>query len=573
MIPVPSGKKETLALANQLIEQCRVSVGVRSAYYRMLNAIAETGRYDGTKSLINMLYKHLDRTKSHLFSNIELKFAIDSDRPQPRKTLDRMAEGAKILGRTWERNGTGTTFQSGVFEALKYGACIHKQWVEMEGPENNIPVYLDKLVMPWNFGVYREDENRLDRQEVLCETITETLPGVWKRICHMPDAAKLFERIKTHAQSGQSSADPQSFFHQVLSTSQLDTSSSQTTRPGGIMQLNHDPSYSVMGPIIAPETVQMHELWVKDTEDYTTIQLIEPDILIAPLYKKANLLINGSRLQPFRLIQPNVVVNWFWGRSELVDLVEPQALLSSWCDDVRRLFGLQVDKLLGFSGETNITDEIYGQFRQSGYVNIGQGAKIEDVTPKFPPEALPMLKFLIETINTLGGFPSIMQGQGDSGVRANDHAQTLMKTASPTLRDRSLLVEFQCAASADLTFELMQAKDERKYWLKAEKPTDVEETQFLLAELPEDLRVTVDSHSSSPIFSEENTQLIFAAARLGYVTGDYVLDNMPFPNKEIAKNQLKEKEQKQADFMQNLMQSRPDIAGKVIEKQLTGSKR
>lgn len=573
MIPVPTDKAELLDLATTLVEQCRVSVGMRSAWYQTLNQIAETGRYDGAKALINKMFKILDRTKSHLFSNIELKFAMDFDRPRLRLDYDRAAEASKLLGRTWERNGTGTTFQQGVFESLKYGACVLKQWVEMDGPAQNKPVFLDKLVMPWQFGVYREDENRIDRQEVLCETITLTLPEVWKRIYHLPDSKKLFNKIKTHAQSGQSNNNPQSFFHDILSTSQLDTSSSPVSRPGGIMQLNSMPNYATMGPVIGPETVQMHELWVKDTEDYTTIQLVEPDIIIAPLYKKANLLVKDSQLQPYRLIQPNVVTNWFWGRSELLDLVEPQGLLAQWCDDAKRLMGIQFDKLMGFIGETGVTDEIYGQMRQGGFVNLQAGSSIADITPKFPPETLAMLQFLIKTIDELAGYPSIMQGQGDTGVRANDHAQTLMKTASPTLRDRSLLVEFQCAGAADLTFELMQAKDESLYWLKADKPTDVDETKFLLAELPDDLRVTVDSHSSSPIFSDENAQLIFAAAKLGYVTGDYVLDNMPFPNKELAKLQLKEKEIKQSEFMQNLMNTRPDIAEKVLVKQLSGGKR
>jgi len=574
MITVPSNKQELLDLAQTLVEQCRVSVGMRSSFYQTLNQITETGRYDGGKALINKMFKILDRTKSHLFSNIELKFAMDFDRPRPRVDYDRASEAAKVLGRTWERNGTGTTFQQGVFESLKYGACIHKQWVEMQGPEQNRPFYYDKLVMPWQFGVYREDENRLDRQEALCETITLTMPEVWKRIYHRDDAAKLFNRIKTHAQSGISTSNPQSFFHDILSTSQLDTTGSAATRPGGIMQLNNTPSYSTMGATIAPETVEMHELWVKDSEDYTTIQLIEPDIIIAPFHKRINLLVKDSGLQPYRLIQPNVVTNWIWGRSELMDLVEPQGLLAQWCDDARRLMGVQFDKLLGFSGEAGLTDELYGQMRLAGYANLGQGGDIKDITPKFPPETLPMIQFIIKTIDELAGYPSIMQGQGDSGVRANDHAQTLMKTASPTLRDRSLLVEFQCAAAADLTFELMQAKDESNYWLKADDPVkDVDETKFLLADLPDDLRVTVDSHSSSPIFSEENTQLIFAAAKMGYVTGDYVLDNMPFPNRELAKLKLKEKEVAQSKFMENLMNTRPDIADKLLVKQMGGGKK
>ena len=80
MIPVPTKKSELLEFAKQLVADCRVSVGMRAAYYRQLNLIAETGRYDGTKSLINMLNSHLTRTADHLFSPVELKFSIDFGR-------------------------------------------------------------------------------------------------------------------------------------------------------------------------------------------------------------------------------------------------------------------------------------------------------------------------------------------------------------------------------------------------------------------------------------------------------------------------------------------------------------
>ena len=555
MLPVPDKERDILAFANELIEQCRVSVGARSAYYRLMNAIAETGRYDGTKSLINLLFRHLDRTASHLYSPVELKFTMDFDRPYPKFVYDRAAEVGKVVTRQWERSNTDTLFGRGVFESLKYGACIPKQWAELDHTERDgseVFKYKAKLVMPWNFGVYREDENDINEQEALCETMTLTLPEVWRRIWRLPKAEKLLERIRSHARRGEAGSEPTSFFHQVLSTSQINTGVQGMTQPvpGGIVQLNNDPNYAIMGPVVAADVVQMHELWVKDENDYTTIQIIEPDILIAPLMKRSNLLIKDSRLQPYRLIQPNEVTNWFWGRSELVDMIEPQGLLSSWCDDFRRLVGIQIDKLIGFTGETGITDELYAQFRLAGYANLGAGADIKDITPKIPPELLPAIKWLIETVNQLGGFPNIMQGQGEQGVRAGVHASTLLKTASPTLRDRALLVERQCAVMADLTLQIREAKDASHYWIKADQPIkDVEDTKFLLSELPDDWRITVDSHSSSPIFSDENQQLVFGAHQRGVVDAEYVIDNTNLPNKEVAKLRLREKEKKQAELL------------------------
>lgn len=567
---IPTDTKTLLPFANQLIEQCRVSSGQRAAYYRLLNTIAETGKYDGTKSLVNKMNSHLERTAAHLFSPVELKFAIDFDNMYPPEFVRRGEVAAKHLTRDWERAKTGILFGRGVFEGLKYGASLLKQW---SVDEMGAPKFKKKLVMPWNFGVYREDENDIDEQEALCETSILTMPEVWQRIWNLPEPDKLYDRIKANAQVGTAGSQPDSFFHQVLSTSQLNTGVQGMTRPlpGGIVQLNNDPNYAIMGPSIAAETVIMHELWIKGEHDYVTVQVVEPDVLVSGRFKLANLLIKDSRMHPYTKIQPNENSGWFWGRSELVDLIEPQGLLSQFLEDLKRLVGQQIDKILGFTGESGMTDELYAQFRTQGWANLGVGADIKDVTPKFPAELLPVIKFLLEQIDELGSFPNIMRGQGEAGVRSGAHAGTLMKTASPTLRDRALLVEGQCADAADLTFELMKAKDPSFYWTKADEIKDTEETKFLLAAMPEDSRVTVDSHSSSPIFADEAQQIIGASTKLNITDGEYFIDNMPMPNKEVAKAALREKMKRQSQLQEKLLtQLSPEGKDKAIENMLKG---
>jgi len=569
MITIPTGKNDLVSFANELIEVCRVSQGMRAAYYRMLNQIAETGKYDGSKALINMMSTHLERTASHLFSPIELKFAIDFDNAYPPNIIKRGEITAKHLTRQWEKTSTDMLFARGVFEGLKYGGALLKQWPKKNGTDHI--TYEKKLVMPWNFGVYREGENDIENQEVLCETSTMTGPEVWQRIWNFPDSKKLYEQIMIHSSKGQGGDGPDSFFHQVLSTSQLDTGISGATRPrpGCVVQLGNDPNYGVMGPTDGAPTVQMHELWIKGEDDYAVIQMVHPDTLLSR-FKLSNLLIENSRLQPYRLIQPNPVTNWFWGRSELVDLIEPQGLMAQWCEDMKRLIGLQIDKIIAFKGDNTITDEAYAQFRLSGYMNMGQGGGAEDLTPKFPPELLPAIKFMLEMINTLGSFPEIMQGKGEQGVRAGSHANTLMKTASPTLRDRALLMERTCAVCADLTMTMMEAKEDRKFWTDPEK---MEETGFMLTDLPQDWRVTVDSHSSSPIFADEAQQLIFALRKTGDVDGEYAIDNLPLPNKESAKASLKERKKAGADMQKQLLGVlSPEGKDKAIEKMLSHGK-
>lgn len=581
MITVPTDHRELLAFARQMVEQCRVSAASRSAYYQSLNQIAETGRYDGNKALINKIDPHLARIAAHIFSPVELKFSIDYDRMHQKTDLDRARVAATQLTRQWDRSSTDILFGRGVFESLKYGWCGTKQWPQSEGQEEAYKQYA-KLVMPWNFGVYNEAENDITKQVALCETVALTLPEVWRRIWHLPKAKKLFERIRSHAAPGQAQTNNESFFHQVLSTNQLQTQNPNGfsgTLPGGMVNVSSGGSFQIMGPQVAAETITMHELWIQGDEDYVTIQLIEPDILVAPplmdgkVLKHSNLLNLLSHQQPYRSIQVNETTGWFWGKSEIVNMAEPQALLASLLDDMRRLIGVQVDKILFFMGENRITDELYGQMRMAGFGNLDQNAKVEDMTPNFPPELLPVIKFVIEQMDINSGFPPIMQGQGEQGVRAGGHANTLMKTGSPTLRDRALIAERNCAVTADLTQEIKEAKDDSTYWTKADTIQDVRSTEFKLMDLPDDWRVTVDSHSSSPIFSDENAQLILAAHAKGIVQTEYVINNMPFPNREDALVQNREAAKEKQAMIQKLMAENPEAAEKVLAKTLGGGRR
>jgi hypothetical protein len=124
-----------------------------------------------------------------------------------------------------------------------------------------------------------------------------------------------------------------------------------------------------------------------------------------------------------------------------------------------------------------------------------------------------------------GGFAPIMMGQGEPGVRAGMHAQTLLRTGSPRMRDRALLVERQVTCAGDLSFKYLQAKDPRVYVSKGKGGGPGE--NFLLSQLPESYRIGVDSHSGSPVFHEDNLQLAFALAKNGLPLSSLIMLTRP----------------------------------------------
>jgi hypothetical protein len=584
MLGIPEDRREIIAFAQDLVTKCTASIGARQSFYKTINTVCEAGRGDGKQSLINMCYNHIDRTAANLFSPTELKFNISFTNTYDKMTLDRAASTARMLTDTWQNDNMDQVFASGVQEALKLGACVQKQWVQPWG-EGESPRYYSGLVMPWSFGVYSENENGLESQSALCETTILTMPQAWQRISQLelPEAQRiaLFKRVSASAKAGGAADYGQNFFRQVFSTSPLNTNAASGTvgnsAPGGVVWFGNQ-AMGTLAPMLGIDVCVMRELWVQDVDDWVTIQLIEPDVLVTPrpTKNKENLLFGKdfkSGLHPYTLIQPNITPGYFWGRSELTDLIGPQAALSQLADDTLRMFGLQIEKILAFFGYDGLGDEKYDEMRSAGYFNGPPGATVTDLTPKFPAEALPLLKAIMEIFNVIGGNPEIMQGKGEPGVRAGVHANTLLKTASPRPRQQSLILERQCAAAAELTLSLMQAKDDRQFWTKADKPTDMEETAFRLTDLPEDRRVSVDSHSSSPIFIDDHQQTVAFGLKMGFITKHGAIDMLNLPDKELLHAQLREEEQKQAAQMQQIKQQDPELFEKLLLKKSGGGHR
>lgn len=550
---IPNDDQDLLKLVKDTIDICCHSMGQRQSMYRQYRQWIETGRSNGGKSLHNRLYAHQDRLQSYLFSPSDLRFTVDFENSYPKNILLQADVAARVLTREWERNNIDITFAEGVKLSLDYGACIIKALARKTYDGDKQPVLgkIDaRLVPPWRFGVYDENETSLNDQEAMCEVAYMTLPQVWRRISHLPNAAKLYTRIKANSTANTGTDGVGSYFHQILSTSQLQTDLASITSPipGGIVSLSNNGSDVIVDADRGADVAKFYELaiWNDETNDWVTCQMFEPDILVAPLYKKTNLYCPETL--PYSLIQANSTPGYIWGRSEIVDLTEPQGLLTTWLDDLRRLMGVQFDKLLAFVGQNGITDEMYDQFRGAGYINLEQGASVNDLTPKLPPEAVQCIQMIIDFMEETNGFSNILSGQNESGVRAGSHASMLMKTASPRMRDRAILVERQCATFGDIILSGLQAKNGKLYWTD---PADSVDVEFYLAQLPDDRHVCVDSHSSSPIYEDDHRALIGELMKLGIIEGDSALELLnSVPMRDLLKTRWKDMQLKKAQMIQ-----------------------
>lgn len=539
---IPDSIDDRTKFARRMLEDCAVSRGQRTAAYKNYGQWLERGWASddgqGGLALANVLFSHNDRVAAHLFSPADLRFSMSFERHYKQSELDRGAVVARNITSEWHhpKKSIDLLFGHGVKVAVDYGACLLKQQAS-KNEDGNYEYKGARLVMPWMFGVANESVNKLCDQEFFCETMYCNKWEVWRNVRHLPEADKIFKRIISSADKEQGVGRPSSFMHQVLSTAVLDLSpvSRTSPTPGGWIQTTGGPAYPPLMPSVNIELFPRHEIWAWDDElsDYTTFVYFEPDILVSPRYKRTNLFVPHHT--GYTLIQPNYQPEYFFGYSEIRDLMRLQSWLTEHLGDIRKIMGQQFDKLLAYVGD-QIPGEIFADMKAQGVINLGQGGSINDLTPKLPPEAIPLIGELLYLMDRISGFPGVMSGEGQPGVRAGVHADTLMKTGSTRLRDRSLLVERQCGEAGDETMALCEAKDDSTWWVNE----DDESTYFTLDQVPEDASVIVDSHSSSPIYQDDHVQLVSWGVQHGVIDPISAIEMLPFQNKDLLIERVKQ---------------------------------
>lgn len=553
-IPFNNPRKFT-PWVQDLVERCRASASSRTMIYRNLKQWRYSGSGDNTVALYNRLNTHIERLGSYLFSPADLRFFVEFETHQEEDTNKQGDIAAHYLTRKIEGRDIDLRIGGAVDTGIHYGCSLMKMGWGSNGLKGSI-------ISPWAFGVLREDINDVEEQEAMCESNPITLDELWRRVGHRPDGGEIMKRARAAAKRRSQDMTADSYFHQVLLASQppaVQTTAGAPAQPGGLVNITSDPIGGLMSPQVMVNMVMLHELTVLDDElgDYVTIQYVEPDIIIEPYLKKRNLFLPQE--QPYVVVCPNRIEGAFWGRSELADLVALQAWLAMRCNDVKKMMNQEYDGRYVFQGMTGDAAELYDSLQNSGFASVQDQGKVEDLTRPLPANAFQELNEIIQWMNDVSGFNNILNGQGEGGVRSGNHADTLVRTSSPRLRDRAILVERAIGRIGDKALDILAAKDASQLFLD---PKDTEKSGFLLSTLPDERRVVVDSHSSSPIYEQDHMQLAFALRKAGAIDSASLIDLTNLPMKDILKQRLRDAEEKQAQQQQQMLalaQKNPEL--------------
>lgn len=551
-----------------------------------------SGTIDGEPATFNKTYAYLDNLSSWLYSPASLRFAI-----QPPSRFFSPSDKAKMIAASDELHSevSDSNLDIEISQAVLWSLAKGKTFIKQGWAADAIEA---GMVQPESMGVLREDIKYLDQQEAFFHRMWLTRGRFRELIENHPDANNLMRRAQKYfgenrsgEQPGRGPMVPLSLGGQAFSGTGPYRSGAQPTNSA---VKNFAFWLSAPTPVMSAEVlaqmVALDELWVWDSRrgDWTTIQLVGEDIVLEGAEVHRNLFADSvegqTRLrllpknpenplaarQPFDEICGTPVDGYFWGRSEIESVAPLQLQLNARIDGINKLLRRQEDPPTFAKGVNQSAQFVKSRLSKPGgyLVDSNPNATVQPLAPTLPPDLFNSLHETVQMFDAMGGFPAVLRGEGDPGVRAQGHAAQLTQNASPRHKDRSLLIERQIGSIGTKSFSMLKAKRSKTIvgWtmpgvqsIETAEPNPVDlleppapgmrPIRFMLNQLPDDWRVSVADHSSSQAFITEARSLDFALNARGAMSPEQLVESVHPPGEEKILSDLTRKEVAQAAFV------------------------
>lgn len=544
--------------ARNLANICMSSRPSRQNRGTFFESYATAGSADASApAMFNKTYAALDDLESLLFSPVSLRFAItDPDLPNiVNESKGRVA--ASRIRKYCRQTDADNLISQAVGISLRKGLGLIKTNVVNKEFSN-------QLVQPENFGVLHENHCRLDADmEAFAHRMLITPAQFRNLIKGRPDEADLKERAKSHMQGLTGGMRDASGSAMNIVTGGLYPfqagGSGLPNQSRGIVDWMSQPKANI-DPTVESSMLEMDELWVWDDKrgDWATFQIIGDNILLGGKYQITSAFSYNTQARqtdptlkgnhPFSVFCANPVPEYFWGVSEITRLILLQEAINSRITGINKMLRKQEEPATKFVGSTGVNQQALSRFNKPGgyWTDSNPNAKIERDNVQIPEALWHSLHEYERMFDEMMGLPPIAKGQGEQGVRSGAHADTLIRMFSPRFKDRALLVERDVEKFGALMLDLARAHIDQKMiaWVPKESAgfenssAEGEEAllippakglvavTFAFADLPDDVSLTVDSHSSSPAFSQDAKELAFNLQRIGAMSPAQLVDHV-----------------------------------------------
>lgn len=535
---IPKQAGDRMEFYEKLARACMVSRNPRKAQYDRWKRYYMTGCDESLNPnvVVNKIYPHVDQLTSFMYSQETTRFAVEFGTSASGLNLAYAPAVGERINEEWHSSDTDIIFGSSLLWSWVYGTMLVKAHWRGRGIEVG-------AVEPHNFGVLREDSPGLTSQEAFCHEylITKT------QLSNELEAALLIGSI---------SADQ---VEKILARVEASASPSQgeTGGPANIVVTTIQPlitgnnmvgglnpnfySAADYRPRVYEPMVQMRELYVWNDDEMTfqVVTMSDPWVVVwdRPLTGKMG--VTGEI--PFIQVCPSPAVDYFWGYSEVERLIPLQDMRNERMDQIRRMLNRQSDPAWDFSGYT-VTDEIMGAFNTPGgrIASDMPNSKATPHQPVIPDDLFKEVRELDAMFEEMSGVNNVLSGRGETGVRSSGHASQLAKLGSSRAKKRAMIIEDSLENIATYYLKLLKKFSDKR--LRSEPVEEGEEGQvFILEQIDDDVVVKVDAHSNSPIFIEDQRELVFAALKAGLIDKESALELLDLSGKQLLRMKLRRK--------------------------------
>ena len=527
---IPIGHYQREEFYTDLITRAFESRTDRIALYDGLKNYYLWGQTSFTEPVVyNKLYAHIDLLASFLFSGETTSFVIEVDEDETTSFYELETQKAKrltsALNRAWGRSNLDIVFNEALIWALVFNSMFIKM---VPRKKDQFDCY---VVEPHSIGVLLEQEPMLDKQPCIVHEFYMTRSDLESRVSALSekDQKMILGMVTFQSRTIDATTTPSPTGVQNLILA--------TTEPniqGNIV--NPIATQYDFNPRITEECCIAQEVWIwdNDQKDYRMAVMLEGTFLLHDCMGNPFV----SNELPFIKITPDQIYNYFWGRTEMMYLIPIQEWVNERIPEIKKHLQKQTNPPRSASGFSGYSDE------KSFAALDNPGGTVFEPTP-IPGKIEPLFPANINVFDILdraeqmfaevSGIRELMQGKGEAGVRAMSHANLLVRVGSSRVKKKASILEDAVEKIGYLILKIMQKYDDSHY--KTDK-----ETSFTAKQLTDNCVVKVDSHSSSPIFVEQQIDKAELLFKAGAIDREDLIDAVKPQNPGIIKKKLRERE-------------------------------
>ena len=494
---LPRNDIRRLELVQEIRETCLASRQSRMNRYVTFRNYFLHGMADGGKSAWNQVYPSLDLLTSFLYAADTTKFSVELSSGTSRVDYGRTDALAKRIHEKWSASNADLVFGDCLTWSLVYDSTFMKL-IRRKGSIHPF------MVDPGSFGVYREDVPMLDRQDAFIHVYYMTLPELDRALALHPRRDSIMKKVIASKTKKDIAQEAPPLIERVSMSAITPNLIGEAS-----VNLNASPDYRAE---ISADLVEMGEIWAWD-DDQDDYQIITMASDLDIIYDRPNFFMPRSRRWEgehcFVQVCPNPLPDYFWGQSEIDRLAPLQDKLNKRMDDVERLLSKQVDPPSAWTGQGIIEEKLEALNYPGSQVGIGADPTIKkhEFKPDVPLDVYRDVEKIEAQFMLAMGLSNVLLGRGESGVRSAGHANKLANLGGARPKKRALIIEGSLDKISTLYGRILYQDDDSIL-------LDDKGVAFTIAQMDPDFTCTVDGHSNSPVFMDnqrENAAILFKA--------------------------------------------------------------